>query len=453
MGITQQQKIKIASYIVSWEARRDNQGRLKVYQLPSGDRGGSYEVAGINNRYHPAEAKKLKRLIYQGKYTEAEEEICRYIAGYTDRVDEWIDNVALQCYLRDSSFNRGPTGAAKILQLALDVDVDGIIGPATQQAIAQCSPEQLLVDLREARELYEMRYMKRDKSSKFWVGLTNRWNKALIASQSFLTNTTYKETRKPMFFAIDIGHNCGSDSGAVAIGNENKLNRDVGDRLIELLEERGHKTIMVTPKTAPTPGVSLRKRVNKANQSGADAYVSIHFNCFSSQKAKGSEVFAYRPNTQGASMAQSVLNEILKLGFTNRGVKYKGFYVVKNTSMPAILVECCFVSNPGDMQKLDTNKMAVAIANGLVGEEPVESSEIKGNLVVTVPTYVKPSTDQMEDIDDDELLKLKIGSYPAFLVGEEEGHYCIDFTNPDIDAQLDRDENFIYCGHAKFEES
>jgi hypothetical protein len=53
------------------EARRDKQGNLRVYNLPAADGGGSYEVAGINDRYHPEAASKLKQLIGDGKQQEA----------------------------------------------------------------------------------------------------------------------------------------------------------------------------------------------------------------------------------------------------------------------------------------------------------------------------------------------------------------------------------------------
>ena len=116
---------KIARSIVNFEARRDAQGHLRVYSLPAGDGGGRYEVAGINERYHPQEAAKLRDLINAGDYEEAEDYATEVIAQYTDIVSKWRTVPGIEAYLRDCVFNRGPGGAAKILQMALGVKVDG----------------------------------------------------------------------------------------------------------------------------------------------------------------------------------------------------------------------------------------------------------------------------------------------------------------------------------------
>jgi hypothetical protein len=57
---TTEDRRSIAGHIINWEARRDSKGRLTVYILPEGDGGGKYEVAGINERYHPKKAAELR---------------------------------------------------------------------------------------------------------------------------------------------------------------------------------------------------------------------------------------------------------------------------------------------------------------------------------------------------------------------------------------------------------
>ena len=71
---------------MAFEARRDAKGHLAVYNLPAGDGGGKYEVAGINDRYHKAEVDKLVALIRAAKYQEAEDYAVEVIADYTDLV-------------------------------------------------------------------------------------------------------------------------------------------------------------------------------------------------------------------------------------------------------------------------------------------------------------------------------------------------------------------------------
>ena len=173
----------MAESIVNFEARRDAQGHLRVYILPAGDGGGRYEVAGINDRYHPQEAARLRQLIEAARFDEAEDYAAEVIADYTDVVSKWTTVPEIEAYLRDSAFNRGPGGAAKILQMALGVTVDGGVGPETLGALrkAEKDPAKLLAALRVAREKYEMRVAGRRE--KFWKGLVNRWDNSLAFAQ------------------------------------------------------------------------------------------------------------------------------------------------------------------------------------------------------------------------------------------------------------------------------
>ena len=173
-----------AKAIVDMEARRDASGKIKLYKLPAGDGGGTEEFAGINDRYHPEALRKIKGLIGAGKQKEAEQYAAQYIEEYSAPVARASNNAGVQFALQDMAFNRGPTGATRILQKALGVKVDGKLGPITRKALenAEQEPKQLLADIREAREWYERTYAKRAPGNKFWSGLVNRWNKQLEKS-------------------------------------------------------------------------------------------------------------------------------------------------------------------------------------------------------------------------------------------------------------------------------
>jgi lysozyme family protein len=99
-------------------------------------------------------------------------------------VAKWTTVPEIESYLRDSAFNRGPGGAAKILQIALGVKVDGGVGPETLGALrkAEKDPAKLLAKLRVAREQYELRVAGRRE--KFWKGLVNRWDDSLAFASS-----------------------------------------------------------------------------------------------------------------------------------------------------------------------------------------------------------------------------------------------------------------------------
>lgn len=175
-------RLSMAKQIVDWEARRDAAGRLKVYALPPNDGGGAYEVAGINEKYDRAMASELKLLVEHGRYDEAESKAAEYIARMTDGAANWASLPAAQLFLRSVIFNRGPTGAAKILQLAVRTDPDGSVGPITRAAVAEAEkkPIHFLARLRVARADYERLYV--GLRSNLQRGLENRWDNELSAA-------------------------------------------------------------------------------------------------------------------------------------------------------------------------------------------------------------------------------------------------------------------------------
>lgn len=173
-------QLNIGQFIVNLEARRDSKGRIAIYKLPKGDGGGAFEIAGINDRYHPRTAEHLRELIQQGKHAVAESLAVEYICSYTDLVAPWCRWSCVEAYLRDCAFNRGPGGAAKIFQTALGVQADGHVGPKTHAAEdALTDRRAFLKQLRRARETYELRIAPPiGARKKFWNGLVNRWDQA-----------------------------------------------------------------------------------------------------------------------------------------------------------------------------------------------------------------------------------------------------------------------------------
>ena len=172
---------------------------------------------------------------------------------------------------------------------------------------------------------------------------------------------------KEIILAIDIGHNVPYDTGAVGIRREDDLNRLVGNSLISKLRQRGIKVVNCTPNTAKSLNDSLYQRVITANNSGATLFVSIHHNACPG--GYGSEVLCIKNNYQGGlstKVGQAILNELSSLGLRNRGVKdRRDLYVINNTSMPALIVECAFVDSSLDMKNYNPEKTAAAIYKGI----------------------------------------------------------------------------------------
>lgn len=220
-------RLRIGRTIVGWEARRDSKGRIQVYQLPPNDGGGRYEVAGINEKYDPVQAKKLAALVKAGKFQQVEDEAAEYIAKYTDRVAALVTNAGLDAFLRDCTFNRGFGGATKILQLALGVSVTGSIGPATKEALSKLEktkPVELLQDLRVAREKYERDFI--GYRANFWKGLVNRWNKAHVFALEMLRGEEAKSAATEARLALSddaSAHSAGEDPKPVSERQDRSL--------------------------------------------------------------------------------------------------------------------------------------------------------------------------------------------------------------------------------------
>ena len=145
-------------------------------------------------------------------------------------------------------------------------------------------------------------------------------------------------------YGIDMGHP--KNAGAVKILNETTENRKIGNRLIEMLKEKGHTAINCTNENHTN---QLTGITNKANSQRLDLFVSIHLNAGGGH---GTETYVYNGNYSGKADLKSkakVLNDavVASCGFRNRGVKEANFHVLRETIAPAMLVEVCFVAQNG----------------------------------------------------------------------------------------------------------
>lgn len=176
---------------------------------------------------------------------------------------------------------------------------------------------------------------------------------------------------------IDQGHNP-QNPNAGAEGNgyrEQDITFSVGNELARLLERSGNYEVRVSRPGASTQlgssnTTSLRARVEGAEAFGADYFISIHTNASDNPAATGSEAYAYGRNTRAFELAEDVVNNLSETtGLRNRGVKVRpSLYVLKKTSMPAILVELGFITNPRDSSLMANNPelFAEGIYNGIV---------------------------------------------------------------------------------------
>lgn len=167
---------------------------------------------------------------------------------------------------------------------------------------------------------------------------------------------------------IDPGHG-GRDPGAIGIGGlrEKDVVSSIAYEVAAILEQSGVRVILTR---ADDREIDLDPRVQIAERAGANLFVSIHANSISLERpdVNGLETYYY---SSGYDLAQTIHQSILQaLNMPDRGVRQARFYVIRNTSMPAALVETGFVTGAQDAQNFNDpawqQQMSQAIAAGIM---------------------------------------------------------------------------------------
>ncbi|MCM3761026.1 N-acetylmuramoyl-L-alanine amidase [Alkalihalobacillus oceani] len=156
---------------------------------------------------------------------------------------------------------------------------------------------------------------------------------------------------------LDYGHG-GTDPGAVYKGRKEADDvLSIGKAVAAEIRRHGI-TVDETRTTDKT--VSLRERSNFENRKKYDYFISFHRNAYQPEKAQGVETYTYvNTGTKSKSMAAKIQTELVKVGFTNRGVKAANFHVLRETKAPAVLMEIGFIDNISDNRLLDAKKQQV----------------------------------------------------------------------------------------------
>lgn len=177
-------------------------------------------------------------------------------------------------------------------------------------------------------------------------------------------------SRNDRLIVLDAGHG-GTDPGAQGNGlTEKVLTLDVARRLRALLVARGWQVRMTRDadvdvyQADDSAHDELQARCDLANAAGARLFVSIHVNSYTSTDLQGTTTYYYHP--QDYAFASAVENALIAgLGTKNDGAQHANFYVIHHTTMPAILVETAFLSNPGDAARLRSDGFRQAIASAI----------------------------------------------------------------------------------------
>lgn len=215
---------------------------------------------------------------------------------------------------------------------------------------------------------------------------------------------------------IGVGHG-GSDPGAVVNGvKEKDLNLSIALACRDELKRHGVEVRLSRSKDENDP---LSEEIKECNAFSPDLAIDIHNNAGGGD---GAEVFYHYGGGKSKTLAENILSEIVKVGQNSRGAKvrknsqgkdYYGF--IRETSAPAVIVECAFVDNAKDLKILasesDRQKVGQAIAKGILKTLGVE---IQGERLYRVQVGAYLLRSNAEDMQK----KIKAVGFDAFIVKE-----------------------------------
>lgn len=217
-------------------------------------------------------------------------------------------------------------------------------------------------------EDYEQ-YMKEDEASQNYTSPDsgNEYD-------DIISNYVPKGSSDGILIVIDPGHNySGVDTGAVGNGlREQDITYYIAERLKPELERNGFSVIMTRNSlkdnvSNESVSASLNRRAEIANKSGADLFVSIHCNAGG---GTGIETYYCTGSEASKTFATFVQNSVVdEIGIRDRGVKSAKYAVLRNTNMPALLLETAFIDTASDAAYLADSgyqrRYAEAIARGI----------------------------------------------------------------------------------------
>ena len=184
---------------------------------------------------------------------------------------------------------------------------------------------------------------------------------------------------------IDAGHG-GFDGGAVAKDGtvEKEINLSIAKKVKQILLFNGYNVIMTRNSDVATNSLDgsiaskkksdLKNRLELMNKHKSAVYVSIHLNKFTTSAAYGAQVFYSKNFEEAKELGQSIQNSIVSLlqKDNKRAIKQgtKSTYLLYNATVPAVIVECGFLSNNAELEMLKDktyqSKMAFAVSSGII---------------------------------------------------------------------------------------
>lgn len=167
---------------------------------------------------------------------------------------------------------------------------------------------------------------------------------------------------------IDPGHG-GWDPGKTAGGiRESDINLKIALKLKRLIEGSGGYAILTRYNNnalGNTKSIDMKERMEITKKNNADVFISIHLNSFPQSKYFGAQTFYYSGSKSGKILAEAIQGQLIKIldrGNKRQAATSDSYYVLKNTVVPAVIVECGFMSNPEEYKLLQDDEYQEKIA-------------------------------------------------------------------------------------------
>jgi N-acetylmuramoyl-L-alanine amidase len=209
------------------------------------------------------------------------------------------------------------------------------------------------------------------------------------------TSRTSDNSGAPITVVIDAGHG-GHDRGGIPGQKvaEKDMNLDVAQRLRNVLAAAGYRVVMTRDGDVFVP---LQTRVAIANSYRNAIFVCIHFNSTQRMGAAGIETYFY--NRDSLPLASAIHYYVAGgAPSANRGVRRRGYYVLRRTNIPAVLVECGFLTNPTEAAYAQTasyrQKLAEEIGAGVRGRNSVAGALSTTRVATSETVPLQPYIDQ-----------------------------------------------------------
>lgn len=175
---------------------------------------------------------------------------------------------------------------------------------------------------------------------------------------------------KGKVFVLDPGHggqNGDDEKGPTGL-REKDVNLSIAKRLAEFLEKNGAKAILTR---LCDEQISLQNRIEMVNNIRPNFLISIHQNAFFSPGVSGTEINCFRGDYEGERMSKFILENIVKaMGTVNRGCKYADLYILRESKVSAVMVECMYITNPYEEKRLKDSftidELAKSIYRGIM---------------------------------------------------------------------------------------